>query len=113
MGMQFVFLEPTNKIYVFLNPVCCLMEHKTLMKFLNFMIIDGHFYCVCHSGMVITNEISSYEFVEMKKETFLLNEFLTLENLVGLVRERLSWMDEGCEVCFEGRIDIGSSNGLE
>jgi hypothetical protein len=45
------------------------------------------------------------------KESFLLNEFLTLENLVGLVRERLGWLDEGCEVYFEGRIDIGSSNG--
>jgi hypothetical protein len=45
------------------------------------------------------------------KESFLLNEFLTHENLVGLVRERLGWLDEGCEVYFEGRIDIGSSNG--
>jgi hypothetical protein len=53
--------------------------------------------------------LCSYEFVGMK-ETFLLNEFPTLENLVGLVRERLGWMDEGCEVRFEGRIDIGSSN---
>jgi hypothetical protein len=70
-----------------------------------------NFIMVCHSGLVITNEISSYEFVGMKKETFLLNEFSTLENLVSLVRERLGWMDEGCEVCFEGRIDIGSSNG--
>jgi hypothetical protein len=68
------------------------------------------FIAVYHSGMLITNEIGSYEFVEMK-ETFLLNEFLTLENLVGLVRERLGWLDEGCEVYFEGRIDIGSSNG--
>jgi hypothetical protein len=32
-------------------------------------------------------------------------------NLVGLVRERLSWMDEDFEVRFKGRIDIGSSNG--
>jgi hypothetical protein len=45
------------------------------------------------------------------KETFLLYEFLTLENLVGLVRERLSWMDEGFKVWFEGRIDIWLSNG--
>jgi hypothetical protein len=36
---------------------------------------------------------------------------LTLANVVRLVRERLGWMDEGCEVQFEGRIDIGSSNG--
>jgi hypothetical protein len=28
-----------------------------------------------------------------------------------LVRERLGWMDEDSEVRFEGRIDIGSSNG--
>jgi hypothetical protein len=40
---------------------------------------------VYHSGMVTMNEICSYKFVEMKKETFLLNEFLTLENLLGLV----------------------------
>jgi hypothetical protein len=46
-------------------------------------------------------------FGERIKETFLLNEFLTLGNLAGLVRERLSWMKEG----FEGRIDLGSSNG--
>jgi hypothetical protein len=68
------------------------------------------FIVVYHSGVVITNEIDSYEFVGMKKETFLLNEFLTLENAVRLVREWLGWMDEGCEVRFEGRIDIKSSN---
>jgi hypothetical protein len=69
------------------------------------------FIAVYHSGVVITNEIGSYEFVEMKKETFLLNEFLTLVNVVRLVRGRLDWMDQGCEVQFEGPIDIGSSNG--
>jgi hypothetical protein len=41
--------------------------------------------CHNHSGLIITNDIGSYEFVGMKNETFLLNEFLTLENLVGLV----------------------------
>jgi hypothetical protein len=56
---------------------------------------------VYHSGMVITNEIGSYEFVGMK-ETVLFNEFSVLENLVGLVRERLGWMDKDCEVRFEG-----------
>jgi hypothetical protein len=61
--------------------------------------------------VVITNEIGSYEFIGMKKETFLLNKFPTLANVVRLVRERLSWMNEGCEVQFEGRIDISSSNG--
>jgi hypothetical protein len=60
--------------------------------------------------VVINNEIGTYEFIRMKKETFLLNEILTLANVVRLLRERLSWMDEGCEVWFEGRIDIGSSN---
>jgi hypothetical protein len=69
------------------------------------------FIAVYHSGLAITNEIGSYEFVRMKTETFLLNEFWTFENLVGLVHERLGWMDEGCEVYFEGRIDIESSNG--
>jgi hypothetical protein len=62
------------------------------------------FIVVYHSSVVITNEIGSYEFIGMKK-TFLLNEFLTHENLVGLVHERL-----GCQVRFEGWIDIGSSN---
>jgi hypothetical protein len=61
--------------------------------------------------VVITNEIGSYEFVEMKNEIFLLNKFLTHVNVVHLVRERLGWMDEDCEIQFEGRIDIGSSNG--
>jgi hypothetical protein len=70
------------------------------------------FIVVYHSGVIITNEIGSYEFVGMKNETFLLNEFLTLANMVCLVRERLAWMDKGCEVRFEGRIDIGLSNGL-
>jgi hypothetical protein len=65
---------------------------------------------VYHNGLVIMNEIDSYEFIRMK-ETFLLNEFSTLENLVGLVREWLGWMEEGFEVQFEGRIDIDSSNG--
>jgi hypothetical protein len=47
----------------------------------------------------------------MKNETFLLNDFLTHANMVRLVREWLAWMDECCEVRFEGRIDIGSNNG--
>jgi hypothetical protein len=68
------------------------------------------FIMVYHSGVIITNDIGSYEFVRMK-ETFLLNEFLTLANMIPLVREWLAWMDEGCEVRFEGRIDIGLSNG--
>jgi hypothetical protein len=55
------------------------------------------FIMVYHSGVVITSEIGSYEFVGMK-ETFLLNDFLTLTNVVCLVRERLGWMDEDCEV---------------
>jgi hypothetical protein len=55
------------------------------------------FIAVYHSGVVITNEISSYEFVGMK-ETLLLNEFSPLAKVVCLVRERLGWMDEGCEV---------------
>jgi hypothetical protein len=37
---------------------------------------------VYHGGLVIMDEIGSYEFVGMK-ETFLLNKFPTLENLVG------------------------------
>jgi hypothetical protein len=41
---------------------------------------------VYYSGLIIMNEIDIYEFVGMKKETFLLNEFPPLENLVGLVR---------------------------
>jgi hypothetical protein len=68
------------------------------------------FITIYHNRVVVNNEIGSYEFVEMK-ETFLLNEFLTLINVVRLVRERLGWMDESCEVRFEGRIDIGFSNG--
>jgi hypothetical protein len=56
------------------------------------------FITVYHSGVVITNEIGSYEFVRMKKETFLLNEFLIRVNVVHLVRELLGWMYEGCEV---------------
>jgi hypothetical protein len=67
------------------------------------------FIVVYHSGVVITNEIGSYEFVRMT-ETFLLNDFSIHANVVRLVRERLGWMDEGCKVQFEGQIDIRSSN---
>jgi hypothetical protein len=67
------------------------------------------FITIYHGGVVITNEIDSYEFVRMKKEISLLNEFPTLMNVVRLVRERLGWMDECCEVRFEGQIDIGST----
>jgi hypothetical protein len=67
------------------------------------------FIVVYHGAVVITNEIGSYEFVRMN-ETFWLNELPTLANVVRLVREQLGWMDEGCKVRFECRIDIGSSN---
>jgi hypothetical protein len=60
------------------------------------------FITVYHSGVVITNEIGSYKFVGMKNETFLLNEFPTHANVVHLVCERLGWMNDGCEVRFEG-----------
>jgi hypothetical protein len=69
------------------------------------------FITVYHRWVVITNEIDSYKFVGMKKKTFLLNKFPTLANVVCLVRERLAWMDKGCKVRFEVRIDIGSSSG--
>jgi hypothetical protein len=46
------------------------------------------FIMIYHSGVVIINEIDSYVFVGIK-ETFLLNEFLTLPNVVRLVHERL------------------------
>jgi hypothetical protein len=68
------------------------------------------FIMVYHSEVVIINEIDSYEFVGMK-ETFLLNEILTLTNVVRLVRGQLGWIDEGREVRFEGSIDIRLSNG--
>jgi hypothetical protein len=60
------------------------------------------FIAVYHSGVVITNEIGTYEFVQIKKEIFLLNGFVTLVNVICLVRERVDLMDEGCEVWFEG-----------
>jgi hypothetical protein len=67
------------------------------------------FITIYHSGVIITNKIGSYEFVGMK-ETFF-NEFLTLTNVICLVCKWLAWMDECCEVRFEGLIDIGSSSG--
>jgi hypothetical protein len=39
-----------------------------------------------------------------------LNEFLTIANVVRLVREWLGWMGEDCEVRFKVRFDIGLSN---
>jgi hypothetical protein len=53
------------------------------------------FIAVYHSGVIITNEICSYEFVGMKKKTFLLNEFLTLANVIRLMCEWLGWIDRG------------------
>jgi hypothetical protein len=58
------------------------------------------FILVYHNGVVIINEIDSYDFIGMK-EIFLLNEFLTLANIVHLVCELLCWMDEDYEVWFE------------
>jgi hypothetical protein len=55
------------------------------------------FITVSHSGVVVTNEIVSYEFVGMK-ETFLLNEFRTLVNMVHLVREQLGVVKSGLKV---------------
>jgi hypothetical protein len=63
------------------------------------------FIMIYYSRVVTTNKIDSYKFIGMK-ETFLLNEFPTHANMVHLVRDRLAWMDEDCEVLFEGRIDI-------
>jgi hypothetical protein len=53
---------------------------------------------VYHSGTMMMNKIGNYKFVGMKKEKFLLTEFTTLDNLVGLVRERLGWIDENFDV---------------
>jgi hypothetical protein len=50
------------------------------------------FIMIYHNDVVIINEIGSYESVRMKKETFLLNEFPTLTNVIRLVR-RLGWME--------------------
>jgi hypothetical protein len=63
-----------------------------------------------HSGTIKMNKIGSYEFIGTKKEIFLLAEFLTLDNLIGLVREWLGWIDENFDAQLEGRIDVGSSN---
>jgi hypothetical protein len=68
------------------------------------------FIMIYFGGVVIINEIGSYEFVRMKKETFLFNDFLTLVNVVRLVRGRLGSIDKGCGVWFEGQIDISLSN---
>jgi hypothetical protein len=64
-----------------------------------------------HSGSVETNDnIGSQEYVGMKKEIFWLKECPTLANVGGLMREPLNWLEENCDVRFEGRCDIGSSN---
>jgi hypothetical protein len=64
------------------------------------------FIVIYHSGLIITNEIDSYRFVGMK-ETFLSNEFLTLQNLVGLECERLGWMDEGVNSILKVKLICG------
>jgi hypothetical protein len=57
---------------------------------------------IYHNGVIIINEIGSYEFVGINE--------IFLFDVVRLMRERLGWMDEGYEVWFEGQIYIGSSN---
>jgi hypothetical protein len=55
-----------------------------------------------HSGTIKMNKIGSYEFIGTKKEIFLLAEFLTLDNLIGLVREWSGWIDENFDAHLEG-----------
>jgi hypothetical protein len=55
--------------------------HMTLIKYLYFVII----ILIAVYRLVIINEIDIYKFVGIE-EDFLLNKFLTLENLVYLVR---------------------------
>jgi hypothetical protein len=50
------------------------------------------FITVYHGGEVITNEIGSYNFVRMKKETFLLNEFPTQIWFIWYVSGWVGWM---------------------
>jgi hypothetical protein len=60
------------------------------------------FIMIYHNGVIIINEIGSYEFVGINE--------IFLFDVVRLMRERLGWMDEGYEVRFEGQNYIGSSN---
>jgi hypothetical protein len=46
------------------------------------------------------------------KETFLSNEFLTLQNLVGLECERLGWMDEGVNSILKVKLICGRAMTL-
>jgi hypothetical protein len=81
------------------------------MEELSFVIVDDHFNCGL-SQWYDDNEWDWQLWVCWNEDRdFLLNEFLTLDNLVGLVREQLGWMDANFYVRLEGRIDLGSSNG--
>ena len=75
--------------------------HMQLMKRLVFHDCRWNFYFF-HSGSVILNEIGICDFVGMKRENFLVNEFPTLEELIGLGRERLGWMEASVDVHLEG-----------
>jgi hypothetical protein len=50
-----------------------LTMHMALIKYVYFMIVDCTLIVVYHNGMIIMNEMGSYEFVGMKKETFIWN----------------------------------------
>lgn len=65
---------------------------------------------VHHGGSILRTENDSVEFVGMKEEVLLFGETPSLASLTIRVRDRLGWTDGG-EVSFEGRIDVGSSNG--
>ena len=69
------------------------------------------FISLFHSGSIRMDKIGSCKFVGMKRENFLVLEFPRFEGLFRLMRERLGWMEQSYDVCLEGQIDVGSSNG--
>ncbi|TVU47101.1 hypothetical protein EJB05_06682, partial [Eragrostis curvula] len=66
---------------------------------------------VHHGGSIVRTEDGSVDFVGMREYVFLFVETPTLCIVASRVRQRLGWIEEGVKLDFEGRIDVGSSNG--
>ncbi|TVT97098.1 hypothetical protein EJB05_57669, partial [Eragrostis curvula] len=66
---------------------------------------------VHHGGSIVRTEDGSVDFVGMREDVFLFVETPTLCIVASRVRQCLGWIEEGVKLDFEGRIDVGSSNG--
>ena len=63
-----------------------------------------------YGGSVVRTRNDSVKFVGMQEFSMLFSESSSLNCLASRVKDRLGW-GKKVDVSFEGRIDVGSSNG--